>query len=368
MPNQGLRAAAWIVLLIGLGVVHGSGAAEGMASDDALSDSGSPKPAIHPTRLDYSAFEVPEAVTVITQEDIRDAGYLKISEIFRSVPGFRIVNIGDESRVSYHGTTARTVRRMLVSINGRSVLVGDSEYVEFNRLPIALEDIERVTIVRGPNGAAYGDNAFLVSIDFRTAGRDDPHGVTLRAGGGHEGRYRIGAAVNEEIGPYQLAFSGGREHDGGYDYYDPARTPRDDGMGITRANFSLERDFEQRSRWRLDANFYDSDNRTGIRELSFTGGQENQGLFVALTNKRELSDSSRLDWYVSYNRQREDIHNTGCYTPDAIARTSAVLTDPVQLAELLAPTLVVPTLLGTSCRISSVEDQAISWVGDHPIS
>src|SRR5688500_13307288 len=62
-------------------------------------------PAIHPTRLDYSEFDVPEAVTVITQEDIRRAGYLEISEIFRAVPGFRIVKIGDESRLGYHGTT-----------------------------------------------------------------------------------------------------------------------------------------------------------------------------------------------------------------------------------------------------------------------
>src|SRR5687768_17406347 len=62
-------------------------------------------PAIHATRLDYSEFEVPEAVTVITQEDIRRAGYLEISEIFRAVPGFRTVKIGDESRVGYRGTT-----------------------------------------------------------------------------------------------------------------------------------------------------------------------------------------------------------------------------------------------------------------------
>jgi len=54
---------------------------------------------------------------------------------------FRIVNIGSESRVSYHGTTVRQVRRMLVSIDGRSVLVGDDEYLEFNRLPIALADM-----------------------------------------------------------------------------------------------------------------------------------------------------------------------------------------------------------------------------------
>lgn len=348
MENLGSRAGARLLLLAGLGGFHGSVAADGPPRDDALSDSGVLAPAIHATRLDYSAWEVPEAVTVITQEDIRQGGYLKISEIFRAVPGFRIVDVGAESRVSYHGTAAQQVRRMLVSINGRSVLVGDSAYVEFNRLPIALEDIERIAITRGPNGAAYGDNAFLVSVDFRTAGRDDPQGITLRAGGGHEGREREGAAVNEKLGDYQLALSAGRERDGGFDYYNTARLPRNDVLETTRGLFSLERDFKQGSRWRLDANFYDAQNPTGVETLSFIGSDRNQGQFVALSNEREIGASSRLDWYVSYNRQREEIRDTGCYTPQAIARTSAAVQNPEQLAGLLAPTLFVPELLGAS--------------------
>jgi iron complex outermembrane receptor protein len=350
MQIQGLRAAPWGLLLFGLSGVHGSSAAaDGSPGVDALSDSGVVAPAIHVTRLDYSAFDVPEAVTVITREDIREAGYLKISEIFRGVAGFRVVDVGSESRVSYHGTAAQQVRRMLVSINGRSVLVGDGQYAEFNRLPIALEDVERVTVTRGPNGAAYGDNAFLVSIDFRTAGRDDPQGVTVRAGGGNEGRERASAAVNEQVGPYQLAFSGGHERDGNFDYYDSAHSlPRNDVLEITRGLFSLETEFDQRSRWHLDANFYNSENPTGIEALSFLGTDRNQGQFAVVSNQREIGQSSRLDWYLSYNRQREEIRNSGCYTPEAIAHTSATVTNPAQLAGLLAPTLFVPELLATS--------------------
>jgi iron complex outermembrane recepter protein len=349
MENYGSRAAKGFLLLIGLGGFHGSIAADGPPpSNDALSDSGTLAPAIHATRLDYSAWEVPEAVTVITQEDIREAGYLKISEILRAVPGFRIVDIGAESRVSYHGTNAQQVRRMLVSINGRSVLVGDSSYVEFNRLPIALEDIERITITRGPNGAAYGDNAFLVSIDFRTLGRDDPQGISVRAGGGNEGRERAGATVNEKLGNYQLTMAAGRERDGNYDYYNTQRLPRNDTLEITRGLFSLERESDQGSRWRVDANFYNSQNPTGVETLSFTGSDRNQGEFVAISNQRDIGTSSRLDWYASYNRQREEIRDSGCYTQAAIARTSAAVTNPEQLAGLLAPTLFVPELLGVS--------------------
>lgn len=318
------------------------------ASDDSLSDSVPLPPAIHATRLDYSEFDVPEAVTVVTQEDIRLAGYLEISEIFRSAPGFRIVKIGDESRVSYHGTIVQQNRRMLVTIDGRSVLIGDGQYVEFDRLPIDLEDIARVTITRGPNGAAYGDNAFLASVDFQTIGRDDPRGISIHAAGGYNGREKFGAAVNEHIGEYDLQFTAGASRDGGYDYSDSAGTPRNDGKETKRARIALERAFDDRSRWRLDANIYDSENKTGIQTLRFSGNQQNKGDFIALSNEREIGGSSRLDWFVSHNRQRDSVRQFGCYTPEAIAGVLAVNTDPALQAGVLAPTLFVPRLLGAS--------------------
>jgi iron complex outermembrane receptor protein len=322
----------------------------GQESRNSLSDSAPLPPAIHATRLDYSEFDAPEAVSVVTREEIRLAGYLEISEIFRSVPGFRIVKIGDESRVSYHGTIVQQNRRMLVTIDGRSVLIGDGQYVEFDRLPIDLEDIARVTVTRGPNGAAYGDNAFLASIDFQTVGLDDTRGISVRAGGGHNGRRKLGASVNEQIGAYGLQFSVSAGRDGGYDYSDSNGTPRDDGKETKRARVTLERAFDDRSRWRLDTNIYDSENRTGVKTLQFSGKQQNKGEFISLSNQRNISGSSRIDWFVSHNRQRESVRQFGCYTPEAIAGILAVETDPKLQAGVLAPTLFVPALLGVSLQ------------------
>jgi iron complex outermembrane recepter protein len=315
------------------------------SSESNLSDIG---PAIHPTRLDYSEFDVPEAVTVITREDIRRAGYLEISEIFRAVPGFRIVKIGDESRLGYHGTTVSQHRRMLVTVDGRSVLIGDSQYVEFDRLPIELEDIERVTITRGPNGAAYGDNAFLASVDFETVGPDSPRGLAVRAGAGHNDREKLSASLNSQLRGYDVQLSGAVERDGGYDYYDEQKTPRDDGKETTRARVAVEREFTPGSRWRLDGSFYDSENSTGVQLIRSTGEQHNEGHFAALSHEQEIGEFSRLDWFVSHNRQRESLRQSACYTPETITGLLAIVTDPLDQARLLAPTQFVPRLLGTS--------------------
>jgi iron complex outermembrane recepter protein len=303
-------------------------------------------PAIHATRLDYSEWDVPEAVTVITKEDIWRAGYLEISEIFRSVPGFRIVKVGDESRVSYHGTTVRQNRRMRLTIDGHTILVADGQYIEFDRLPIQMEDIRRITITRGPNAAAFGENAFLASINFETLARDDPRGLSLRAGGGDNARRRVGLGLNEQLGPYAVALSAGTERDGGYDFLDTEGTPRQDGKTIDQARLAISRDVGDSGRLQLDASGYDSRHQTGFRPLRFTGQQRNDGRFIGLAYQHEFDEATRIDWLVSHNRQTESVRQHGCYTPDAIAGAMAFATDPAQLMGLLAPTLFVPSLLG----------------------
>jgi iron complex outermembrane receptor protein len=305
-------------------------------------------PAIHATRLDYSEWDIPEAVTVITQEDIWRTGYLEISEIFRSVPGFRIVKMGDESRVSYHGTTVRQNRRMRITIDGHTILVADGQYIEFDRLPIQVEDIRRITITRGPNAAAFGENAFLASINFETIGRDDPRGLSLRGGGGDNARRRIGLGINEQLGPYAVALSAGTERDGGYDYLDSNRTPRQDGKDIDQARIALSRDVGRSGHLQLDASGYESRHQTGFRPLRFTGQQRNDGRFIGLAYRHESGEATRIDLLVSHNQQTESVRQHGCYTPDAIAGATAFATDPAQLAGMLAPTLFVPSLLGVS--------------------
>lgn len=339
------NTASRTLTLMGLAVFDSAFA----ASESAGTQSNlppAPVAAIHATRLDYSELEVPEAVTVITQDDIRRAGYVEISEIFRSVPGFRIVKIGDESRVSYHGTIVSQNRRMLITIDGRSVLVGDSQYIEFDRLPVEIEDVERVTVTRGPNGAAYGDNAFLASVDIKTTGRDAPLGASVRVGAGHNDWRKAAASLNEEVGKYDIQLSAADEHDGGYDYYDSFKTPRDDGKTIKRARLAIDRESDGGSRWRLDGSFYDSENKTGIQLLKFSGEQQNDGRFIALSHEQEFGESSRLDWFISHNRQSERLRQGGCYTPDAIAGAMALVSDPSLRAGLLAPTLFVPRVLG----------------------
>ena len=159
------------------------------------------------SRLSQPVNEAPAAVTVIDQEMIRASGFRDIPDLFRLVPGFNVAYTRDNSwGVGYHGLADAFSRRMQVLIDGRSVYTAAFGEVSWASLPLSIEDIERIEVVRGPNAAAYGSNAFMGIINIITkeasqvpgghlsvqAGEQGMSGAMFRHGGGKDDlRYRF---------------------------------------------------------------------------------------------------------------------------------------------------------------------------------
>lgn len=159
------------------------------------------------SRLSQPVDEAPAAVTVIDQEMIRASGFRDIPDLLRLVPGFTVAYTRDNSwGVGYHGLADAFSRRMQVLIDGRSIYTAGFGEVPWASLPLSIEDIDRLEVVRGPNSAAYGSNAFLGIVNIVTrdaaevpgshlslqAGQQDMAGATYRYGGGKDDlRYRL---------------------------------------------------------------------------------------------------------------------------------------------------------------------------------
>jgi iron complex outermembrane receptor protein len=149
----------------------------------------------------------PSSVTVIDQDMIRASGYQDIPDLLRLVPGFSVAYTRDNTfAVGYHGFADAFSRRFQVLVDGRSIYMPHYGEVGWGTLPLAIEDIERIEVVRGPNAAIYGANAFFAIINIVSkdpsqtqgklasvlAGEQNMAGAVLRYGGG-EGklRYRL---------------------------------------------------------------------------------------------------------------------------------------------------------------------------------
>ncbi|MDY6912958.1 MAG: TonB-dependent receptor [Planctomycetota bacterium] len=106
-------------------------------------------------------------VSIVTAEDIHYSGLTTIPEMLRYVPGVDVLQ-HDRNRfaVGVRGLHDTTSDRTLVLIDGRPA--NDPLYggVQWFYLPILMEDISRIEVVRGPGGAAWGANALSGVINI----------------------------------------------------------------------------------------------------------------------------------------------------------------------------------------------------------
>lgn len=139
------------------------------------------------SRLAQPLAEAPAAVTVIDREAIRTSGARELADLLRLVPGFQVTNRDqDAARAVYHGLSGAYPQRMQVLIDGRSQYSPlFAAGVNWNLLPVALDDIERIEVIRGSNSAAYGSNAFLgvVNISTRHPAETPAFSAEARTGG-----------------------------------------------------------------------------------------------------------------------------------------------------------------------------------------
>lgn len=136
--------------------------------------------------------EVPASVTIIDREMIDASGVNEIAELFRLVPGFQVGHYvatdGHRTSVSYHGNSDQYARRMQVLIDGRSIYLPSTGGVSWDDLPIGMNEIERIEVIRGPNGVTYGVNSFQAVINIITLHSEATQGneYMLTTGGQNE--------------------------------------------------------------------------------------------------------------------------------------------------------------------------------------
>jgi iron complex outermembrane receptor protein len=134
------------------------------------------------SRLSQPVSESPSAVTVIDRNMIVASGFRTVPELLRLVPGM-YVGFADANRpvVSLHGSADEYARRMQVLIDGRSAYLPPFGGVNWADLPLLIEDIERIEVVRGPSSASHGSNSFYGVINIITRDAADQVGTSVSA-------------------------------------------------------------------------------------------------------------------------------------------------------------------------------------------
>jgi iron complex outermembrane receptor protein len=115
------------------------------------------------------ASDAPVNMDIITQDDIRRSGATSIAEALQFVSGLdvRIYGIAD-AEVGIRGYNQAYNPRLLVLVNGRQVYNDDYGHVSWSTIPVQLDEIRQIEVIKGPNSALYGFNAVSGVINIVT--------------------------------------------------------------------------------------------------------------------------------------------------------------------------------------------------------
>ena len=134
---------------------------------------------------------VPNAVSIITADDIRASGARTIPDALRLAPGMDVAELSYSNKaVSVRGLHGFVTRTVLVLVDGRQLFDSLFGGTLWGNWPFQLEDIERIEIIRGPGGVTWGANAVDGVINIITKDPKDQLGLTMTLSGGSRGSFK----------------------------------------------------------------------------------------------------------------------------------------------------------------------------------
>jgi iron complex outermembrane receptor protein len=261
------------------------------------------------TRLEQPVSETPVSMTIIDKEMIEASGALEIAELMRLVPGMQVANYGgDEYLVTYHGRADLYSRSLQVLVDGRSIYNPVIGGVSWSDLPLAMEDIERIEVIRGSNAAAFGSNSFSGVINIITENPANQNGTLIKTTIGDKNTRQILARNAGEIGDldYRLTINYD-EKDGFKTRYDDATNKWFSFRGEYKLDSSNALSFQtgyskgtqqagyQEHRWNVPR---DTDSTSSFQQVKWvhTEGKDTEYSLHFFHNYKELDDTYSFNY------------------------------------------------------------------------
>jgi len=138
--------------------------------------------------------DVPIAIDVVSAEQLRDAGFSDMNSIDDIAPAVQLNQDQGTVKITLRGVGSQDN----AETNDTSVVVNiDGEYINRpNVMSISMFDMERVEVLRGPQGTLYGRNSTGGAINFITRKPGKELGGNVSASYGNFNALRVDAGVD----------------------------------------------------------------------------------------------------------------------------------------------------------------------------
>lgn len=144
--------------------------------------------------------DTPVTMDVITADDIKRSGARDIPTLLKRLPGIDVYNgsPGTEE-VAMGGYIQIIGARILVMLNGRQIYLGSFGAVFWSSLPVELDEIRQIEVIRGPQSALYGFNAVDGVINIITFDPAEDNISVARGRLGNDARRDGSASLTQSL-------------------------------------------------------------------------------------------------------------------------------------------------------------------------
>lgn len=146
--------------------------------------------------------DVPVAVTALTESTLSDLQIFDPQGLERAVPGMILIeNVSAPTNfsVALRGSVQQDAA-LVVAESPVGFYIDDVYLARLNGLNTQFLDLERVEVLRGPQGTLYGRNTLAGAVRFITRQPGQVPEMRTEAGYGSFGSYRLGGAISGPLG------------------------------------------------------------------------------------------------------------------------------------------------------------------------
>ena len=232
------------------------------------------------------------AITVITQEEIREKNHFQVMDILREQLGVSVAQTGSFGAISsvfMRGANSASTLVMIDGVQANSTTAGSFNFSDLN-----LDNVERIEILRGVQSTLWGSDAVggVINIVTKKGTGKDPEFFVSAEGGSYD-TYRAAVGGSGDLGPVDFSFSASRTDTQGFSAVNDNRgaTERDDYRNNT-VSLRVGKNFMENGRidfiGRYINSFVDFDSSFLVADTS-DSSQEDEW-YIAVPVEKQITD------------------------------------------------------------------------------
>ena len=161
---------------------------------DETPDTRVPEIIVSATRIESTLAASPDAITVVTREEIEQLQARTVADVLATVPGVTISHTGQPGAQTSVFMRGANSGHTLVLIDG--VRVNNAFNGRYDFVDLTVDNIERIEVVRGPQSTRYGSDALggVINIVMKR-GAAEPTGTALLEVGSNSSLRARGSAA-----------------------------------------------------------------------------------------------------------------------------------------------------------------------------